>query len=74
MKEIGKVKWFNPEKGFGFIQRENKEDVFVHFQDIIMPGYKTLAEGEEVAFDVEDTPKGSCARNVERTSVEAVKE
>ena len=71
MKEIGKVKWFNAEKGFGFIEREGNSDIFVHFQDIIMPGYKTLEAGEEVAFEVEHAPKGDCARQVERLSVQS---
>ena len=65
MKEIGKVKWFNAEKGFGFIERENKSDLFIHFQNIIMDGYKTLNEGEEVMFDIEETEKGEQAINVE---------
>ena len=64
--ERGKVKWFNAEKGFGFIERENKGDVFVHFQDIQMEGYKELKDGEEVEFDVEEVAKGTCARNVRR--------
>lgn len=66
MKEVGKVKWFNVEKGFGFIERQDGTDIFVHFQDIQMKGYKKLEDGEKVAFDVEETPKGDCARNVER--------
>lgn len=66
MKEVGIVKWFNPDKGFGFIQRENGTDIFVHFQDIQMDGYKTLNEGEKVSFAVEETAKGDCARQVER--------
>ena len=71
MKEVGKVRWFNAEKGFGFIERQDGTDIFVHFQDIQMPGYKTLVEGQKVAFDVEKTPKGDCARNVERLDVES---
>lgn len=66
MKEIGKVKWFNAEKGFGFIEREGGTDLFVHFQNIIMEGYKTLEEGEAVTFDIEETQKGEQAINVER--------
>ena len=66
MKEVGKVKWFNPEKGYGFIQRQDGTDIFVHFQDIKMEGYKTLEEGEEVSFIAEPTSKGDCAREVER--------
>lgn len=66
MKEVGIVKWFNPEKGFGFISREGKKDIFAHFQDIQMKGYKVLNEGEKVSFEVEDTPKGECARKIEK--------
>ena len=62
----GKVKWFDAGKGFGFIEKEDGNDIFVHFQDIQMDGYKTLNEGEEVEFDVEASPKGDCARNVIR--------
>ena len=51
MKQVGKVKWFNDAKGFGFIERENGNDVFVHFQNIIMSGHKTLNEGEKVACE-----------------------
>lgn len=65
MKEEGKVIWFNPEKGFGFIARENGEDLFVHFQDIQMEGYKTLNTGDIVSYEIEETPKGNCARKVE---------
>lgn len=60
----GTVKWFNAEKGFGFITDENGVDVFVHFSEIKMNGYKTLEEGEEVNFDVKETPKGNLAQNV----------
>jgi CspA family cold shock protein len=62
----GKVKWFDAGKGFGFIEKEDGSDIFVHFQDIQMDGYKTLNEGEEVEFDIESTAKGDCARNVVR--------
>lgn len=63
--ERGTVKWFNAEKGFGFISREGKSDIFVHFQDIDMDGYKTLEEGEKVEFYAEPTEKGEIARNVQ---------
>ena len=63
--EKGKVKWFNPAKGFGFIERENGPDVFVHFQNIEMDGFKTLEEGEKVEFEVEETKQGEAARHVQ---------
>ena len=62
--ERGKVKWFNAEKGFGFIERENGTDVFVHFSAITMDGYKTLEEGAEVQFDIVDGKAGPQAANV----------
>ena len=62
----GKVKWFNAEKGFGFIESENGTDVFVHFSAIAMDGYKTLEEGAEVELDVVDGEKGPQAANVKR--------
>lgn len=60
----GKVKWFNPEKGFGFIEREGGEDVFVHFSAIQMEGYKTLEEGMTVEFDIVKGDRGVQAANV----------
>ena len=62
--EKGVVKWFNGAKGFGFIQRESGEDVFVHYKAIVGEGYKTLNEGDKVQFDVEKGPKGLQASNV----------
>lgn len=62
----GVVKWFNDSKGFGFIQQENGEDVFVHFSSIQSEGFKTLAEGDKVRFDVQKGPKGLQASNVSR--------
>ena len=59
-----KVKWFNAEKGFGFIERENGTDVFVHFSAIAMDGYKTLEEGTDVQFDIVEGMKGAQASNV----------
>lgn len=64
--EQGTVKWFNSEKGFGFIERENGDDVFVHFSAIQGDGFKTLEEGQAVTFDVEDGNRGPQATNVEK--------
>lgn len=60
----GTVKWFNEQKGFGFIEQENGPDVFVHFSAIQSEGFKTLNEGQAVEFDVEEGPKGPQASNV----------
>lgn len=60
----GKVKWFNAEKGFGFIISEEGNDVFVHYSAIVSEGYKTLEEGQEVTFDVEVGDRGQLAKNV----------
>jgi len=64
MREKGTVKWFNAAKGFGFIQRENGEDVFVHFTAIQSQGYRSLDEGARVEFEVLNGPKGLQAANV----------
>ncbi|WLR56952.1 cold-shock protein [Mesobacillus subterraneus] len=64
--ERGKVKWFNSEKGFGFIEREGGEDVFVHFSAIQGEGYKSLDEGQEVTFDVEQGQRDPQATNVQK--------
>jgi CspA family cold shock protein len=64
VREKGVVKWFNPAKGYGFIERSSGEDVFVHFSAIQMEGYKTLDQGVEVEYDLEDGPKGYQAQNV----------
>ncbi len=64
MKEQGTVKWFNASKGFGFIQRQAGEDVFVHFSAIQGDGYKSLNEGQAVEFEVTKGPKGLQAANV----------
>ncbi len=62
----GQVKWFNEQKGYGFIQRDDSEkDVFVHYSAIQGNGFKTLKEGQKVRFEVEDSPKGGKAKNVE---------
>jgi len=60
----GTVKWFNSDKGFGFISPESGEDLFVHFSAIDSSGYKTLNEGQEVEFEVSEGPKGLQASNV----------
>ncbi|MEE9566608.1 MAG: cold-shock protein [Desulfobacteria bacterium] len=62
----GIVKWFSDQKGFGFIEREGEGDVFVHHSDITGSGFKTLAEGDRVTFDVEEGTKGPSAKNVTR--------
>ena len=64
--EQGKVKWFNAEKGFGFIEREGGDDVFVHFSAIQGNGFKTLEEGQEVEFEIVDGNRGPQAANVVR--------
>ena len=64
---LGKVKWFDAKKGFGFIEQENGEDVFVHFSNISGAGFRTLEDGEEVEFDIVQGPKGLQAQNVVRT-------
>jgi cold shock protein len=62
--EKGTVKWFNNAKGYGFITRENGEDLFVHFKSILGEGYKSLKQGENVQFEVEQGTKGPQAANV----------
>jgi len=64
--ETGTVKWFNDAKGFGFITREGGPDVFVHHTAILSEGFRSLAEGERVQFDVVQGPKGAQAANVRK--------
>jgi cold shock protein len=60
----GKIKWFNAEKGYGFIEREGGEDVFVHYSSIQMDGFKTLEEGQQVQFEIVEGSRGPQAANV----------
>ncbi|MES1205240.1 MAG: cold-shock protein [Pseudomonadota bacterium] len=62
----GKVKWFNDAKGFGFIARDDGPDVFVHHSAIVAEGFRSLSEGQEVAFDIVEGPKGLQAANVRK--------
>lgn len=64
--EQGTVKWFNAEKGFGFIEREGGDDVFVHFSAIQSEGFKSLEEGQKVTFDIENGQRGLQAANVNK--------
>ncbi len=68
MKETGTVKWFNAAKGYGFIQRDNGDDVFVHYSAIVADGYRSLEEGSRVEFEVTRGPKGLAAANVSPVS------
>ena len=64
--EKGTVKWFNTSKGYGFINREEGDDVFVHFNAIVGDGFKSLEEGDQVEFEIEQGPKGLQAANVSK--------
>lgn len=66
--ETGEVKWFDDQKGYGFIEQDVGDDLFVHYSDIQQEGYKTLSEGQEVEFEIEETDKGLAAKNVTVTS------
>jgi CspA family cold shock protein len=68
MRIVGKVKWFNNAKGYGFIEREGGNDVFVHFSAIQGAGFRTLEEGQAVEFEIVDGPKGPQAGNVTKAS------
>lgn len=65
-QETGTVKWFNPDKGYGFIKRDNGGDIFVHYSAIVGEGYKKLDEGDRVSFVVGEGRKGPAAQNVQR--------
>ena len=69
MNMHGRVKWFNAEKGFGFIEREDGDDVFVHFSAIQQDGYKSLEEGQQVEFDIVEGARGPQAANVVKLQV-----
>lgn len=64
MKKIGKVKWFNETKGYGFIENEGERDIFVHYTAIEMDGFRTLREGQQVEYELVDTPRGPQASSV----------
>ena len=64
MRSRGKIKWFNKQRGFGFVERSDGDDLFVHYSAIQMEGFKTLEEGQEVEFDIVEGPKGLQAANV----------
>ena len=63
-KKSGTVKWFDSKKGYGFIELEGSDDIFVHFSDIIAEGYKSLKDGQKVEFDIEKDEQGEKAKNV----------
>jgi CspA family cold shock protein len=70
---VGTVKWFNPDKGYGFVTREDGDDLFVHFSEIQMDGFKTLQEGQEVTFDVTTGQNGKLqASNVRKAESRAL--
>jgi CspA family cold shock protein len=62
---VGRVKWFDERKGYGFISREDGDDIFVHFSEIQTEGFKTLTENQEVSFEIKEGPKGLQAANVQ---------
>jgi len=62
--KVGKVKWFNETKGYGFIEQENGPDIFVHYNSIVSEGFKTLNDGQEVEYEIHEDPKGLRAINV----------
>ncbi len=68
MTKVGRIKWFNNDKGYGFIEGENNEDIFVHYSAIKQDGYKSLAEGQMVEYELLETEKGLQAINVKEVS------
>ena len=62
----GTVKWFSDKKGYGFIEQEDGQDIFVHYSSIDTPGFKSLAEGDQVSFEVEERDRGPVAKNVSK--------
>jgi cold shock protein len=68
-KNIGKVKWFNNAKGYGFIEQDGEQDIFVHYSAIGGDGYKTLIQGQDVEFEVTTGPKGPQAENVLKVEI-----
>jgi CspA family cold shock protein len=68
LRQSGKVKWFNENKGYGFILQDGGRDIFVHYSEIKEDGYRTLSEGELVEFEVAESPKGPQAKEVVRNS------
>lgn len=62
----GTVKWFSEKKGYGFISQDDGNDVFVHYSSIVMPGFKKLAEGDRVSFEVDEDNRGPKAKNVQK--------
>ncbi len=74
MIKVGKIKWFNNEKGYGFIEGENGEDIFVHYSAIKQEGYKTLSEDQIVEYELLETEKGLQAINVKEVSNTTVKQ
>lgn len=74
MERVGKIKWFNNEKGYGFIEGENDEDIFVHYTAIKQDGYKSLSEGQIVEYELLETEKGLQAINVKEVSNATVKQ
>lgn len=74
MMKVGKIKWFNNEKGYGFIEGSNDEDIFVHYSAIKQDGYKSLLEGQIVEYELLETEKGLQAINVKEVSNATVKQ